>query len=176
MESLVNLNRVSLSCLTLLVYDYLCTFSQEVEYVWTNSLSVGVVLFYLNRYLVFFDQSLLFFFNTVTFVNASTCERLFRSGVWLKAIGSNVASFIIYLQTCALWGNRKAVVIPLFLLQVVRIVSTFVLTHLQWDKVKYLAPREFGGYCVFVGDIGYVRWAYSVLTFLEPLFYISGSI
>ncbi|KAG2008825.1 hypothetical protein CC2G_014214 [Coprinopsis cinerea AmutBmut pab1-1] len=94
MESLVNLNRVSLSCLTLLVYDYLCTFSQEVEYVWTNSLSVGVVLFYLNRYLVFFDQSLLFFFNTVTFVNASTCERLFRSGVWLKAIGSNVASYM----------------------------------------------------------------------------------
>ncbi|EAU89750.2 hypothetical protein CC1G_07475 [Coprinopsis cinerea okayama7 len=111
--------------------------------------------------------------NTVTFVNPSTCERLFRSGVWLKAIGGNVSSFIIYLQTCALWGNRKAVAIPLFLLQVVSLIDpgTFVrpsLTEgLQWDKVKYLAPREFGGYCVFVGGIGYVRWAYLVICVTE---------
>ncbi|EDQ99665.1 uncharacterized protein LACBIDRAFT_316183 [Laccaria bicolor S238N-H82] len=40
-------------------YDYLCTFKQEVDYVWSCPWAPALPLFYLNRYLPFVDQVIL---------------------------------------------------------------------------------------------------------------------
>ncbi|KIK00610.1 hypothetical protein K443DRAFT_132622 [Laccaria amethystina LaAM-08-1] len=45
--------------LTVLAYDYLCTFKQEVDYVWASPWAPALPLFYLNRYLPFIDQVIL---------------------------------------------------------------------------------------------------------------------
>ncbi|KAG1793730.1 hypothetical protein EV424DRAFT_717587 [Suillus variegatus] len=41
------------TCFTLLVYDLLTTFGEEVEYFWSGPWSLSRVLFFLNRYLPF---------------------------------------------------------------------------------------------------------------------------
>ena len=42
------------------MYEYLITFSVEVEIFWTKKLNGATVLFFLNRYLVLFYQMLEF--------------------------------------------------------------------------------------------------------------------
>ncbi|KIK49023.1 hypothetical protein CY34DRAFT_797401 [Suillus luteus UH-Slu-Lm8-n1] len=44
---------LEIACLTLLVYDLLTTFGEEVEYFWSGPWSISRVLFFLNRYLPF---------------------------------------------------------------------------------------------------------------------------
>ncbi|KAJ8583612.1 hypothetical protein M405DRAFT_775208 [Rhizopogon salebrosus TDB-379] len=44
---------LEISCFTLLVYDLLTTFGEEVEYFWSGPWSMSRVLFFLNRYLPF---------------------------------------------------------------------------------------------------------------------------
>jgi hypothetical protein len=52
------------------VYDYLLTFSDEVNWVWRKSVTPVSILFYITRYLPFFDTIALFF-----------CTRPFLDGV-----------------------------------------------------------------------------------------------
>ncbi|EAU90800.2 hypothetical protein CC1G_09277 [Coprinopsis cinerea okayama7 len=126
LPDLFNLNCVGMACIALVVYDYLCTLVDEVEYVWRSRWSIGIPLFFLNRYLVFVDQALLFHFSLQTTASPSTCGKLFQSGIWMLIFGGNVASFIIYMQTCAIWANQWKVVIPLLVLQLVSSVSLLV--------------------------------------------------
>ncbi|KAG1837681.1 hypothetical protein C8R48DRAFT_622720 [Suillus tomentosus] len=44
---------LEIACFTLLVYDLLTTFGEEVEYFWSGPWSLSRVLFFLNRYLPF---------------------------------------------------------------------------------------------------------------------------
>ncbi|KAG1743050.1 hypothetical protein EDB19DRAFT_1633472 [Suillus lakei] len=44
---------LEIACFTLLVYDLLTTFGEEVEYFWSGPWSISRVLFFLNRYLPF---------------------------------------------------------------------------------------------------------------------------
>lgn len=58
---------------------------------------------------------------------------------------------IMYLQTCALWGNRKRVVIPLFFLQLVRI--SFISGDARPDSVP--SGQDFGFHDLNPLSVGY---------------------
>lgn len=38
----------------LVLYDYLLTVSDEIQYVWMNKTSTATVIYYLNRYIIIF--------------------------------------------------------------------------------------------------------------------------
>ncbi|KIM42320.1 hypothetical protein M413DRAFT_27109 [Hebeloma cylindrosporum] len=76
---------VVLAALVLILYDYLCTFDQEVEYVWLRPRSFGGYLFILNRYLPIADLVLSYYERGLTL-----------SGVFVSQV-------ILYLRTIALW-------------------------------------------------------------------------
>ncbi|KAH6885572.1 hypothetical protein BKA70DRAFT_113605 [Coprinopsis sp. MPI-PUGE-AT-0042] len=64
--------KVDVSSLTLAIYDYVCTLKEEVGYMWTSQWSLGLCMFFLNRYLVFIDQTLLHYFTHI--VNPSPMD------------------------------------------------------------------------------------------------------
>lgn len=52
---------VTIAGVTIIAYDYLCTLKEEISYAWSCPWSMGLILFYLNRYLPFLDQSILLY-------------------------------------------------------------------------------------------------------------------
>jgi len=64
----------SLVSQVLLVYDYSCTLNQELEFIWSKPLSVGSLLFFVNRYLPFLDtvgMSVILDFKSDMFTDAT---------------------------------------------------------------------------------------------------------
>ncbi|KAG2016603.1 hypothetical protein CC2G_009757 [Coprinopsis cinerea AmutBmut pab1-1] len=167
LPDLFNLNCVGMACIALVVYDYLCTLVDEVEYVWRSRWSIGIPLFFLNRYLVFVDQALLFHFSLQTTASPSTCGKLFQSGIWMLIFGGNVASFIIYMQTCAIWANQWKVVIPLLVLQLAKLVTSLVFSHLQWSTSIYTTVP--GGWCAAIPTTSYLRYIYAITCATEAI-------
>ncbi|KAG1817159.1 uncharacterized protein BJ212DRAFT_1270482 [Suillus subaureus] len=53
MSAFQSAHYLEIACFTLLVYDLLTTFGEEVEYFWSGPWSISRVLFFLNRYLPF---------------------------------------------------------------------------------------------------------------------------
>lgn len=53
MSGIQSAHYLEIACFTLLVYDLLTTFGEEVEYFWSGPWSISRVLFFLNRYLPF---------------------------------------------------------------------------------------------------------------------------
>ncbi|KAF8966781.1 hypothetical protein BDZ97DRAFT_601699 [Flammula alnicola] len=92
---------------TLLVYDYLCTFEKEVTYVWTCPWSIGLVLFYLNRYLPFLDFILLSELNATK--SEMACKLLWPISLWVLTVGMRITSVILVLRTYAIWGRRRLI-------------------------------------------------------------------
>jgi len=48
-------NYVVVAFVMALLYDYLLTFGEEVEFVWQQRMSLGKILFLLNRYIPMID-------------------------------------------------------------------------------------------------------------------------
>ncbi|KAF9524800.1 hypothetical protein CPB83DRAFT_909691 [Crepidotus variabilis] len=103
-----------LAALVLVVYDYLLTFSDEVELVWQGRFTFGTVLFALCRYLPFIDIPvsipLYMYANGIT---AAGCHNLFVASVSCQYVGIAVAQTILILRTFALWQRNIYIVIGL---------------------------------------------------------------
>ncbi|KAF6759544.1 hypothetical protein DFP72DRAFT_136173 [Ephemerocybe angulata] len=97
------------SAWTLLVYDYFLTFESEVTTIWKSPWSIGIPLFYLNRYLPLVDEALLIYYGRST-DSAKTCEAIFKTQLWTMFVGGTACRVIIYLHACALWGRNRIVV------------------------------------------------------------------
>ncbi|KAF8966784.1 hypothetical protein BDZ97DRAFT_601931 [Flammula alnicola] len=94
---------------TLLVYDYLCTFEKEVKYVWTCPWSIGLVLFYLNRYFPFLDLPLLSGLTEITIKSEMACKLLAPIYLGIMIVGTLITSAILLLRTYAIWGRRRLI-------------------------------------------------------------------
>ncbi|TEB37849.1 hypothetical protein FA13DRAFT_708928 [Coprinellus micaceus] len=159
----------TVSNLCLLVFDYLLTFEDEVSTVWTCPWSIGLPLFYLNRYLPLIDETLLLYFGTGAH-RASKCSALFNTSLWLVVIGANAAHTIIYLQTCALWQSNRVVKIFLLLLLVATLVMSVVCAALQQVTYTFLEPWDHPGPptktaagCRLIVGKGYTEYTYMMV-------------
>ncbi|KAH6885568.1 hypothetical protein BKA70DRAFT_1466023 [Coprinopsis sp. MPI-PUGE-AT-0042] len=163
---------VDIVCITLMIYDYLCTLTSEAQYIWTSRWSMGLGLFYLNRYLVFIDQGLLYDFANMANPSDVICERVFKAGVWIFVIGENISTIILFLQTYAVWGGKPSVVYPLGLLQFAKVVTSTVLTHLEWNPATYpviSTPKGLKCFIVSAAAFKLARWRYVIFSLVEAV-------
>ncbi|KAH6897892.1 hypothetical protein BKA70DRAFT_1315020 [Coprinopsis sp. MPI-PUGE-AT-0042] len=166
---------IVISCLTLLVYDYLITLSREVKYVWSApwTRTPGLPLFYINRYLPFGSHISLVMFGVVT-SDARLCSVLFPVSLWLGAIHITVTHGIMYLQTCALWSNQRKIVIPFGILLLIQTTIACVLLGLQLKATSYydngdLGPPSPNQGCIITASIFLTRWTFLVVFISETL-------
>ncbi|KDR72837.1 hypothetical protein GALMADRAFT_228526 [Galerina marginata CBS 339.88] len=94
---------------SLVVFDYIFTLDKEVKYVWSCPCSIGLVLFYLNRYLPFIDIILFSQIVLNTSTSSMACSVLARFSAWFIVIGMMISQTIIILRTYAIWGRRKLI-------------------------------------------------------------------
>ncbi|KAF8907597.1 hypothetical protein CPB84DRAFT_264000 [Gymnopilus junonius] len=91
------------------VFDYICTFGTEVTHAWPCPLTVGLVLFYLNRYLPFFD--IVIYVRAVLYPLSSSkdCLWVFPLAIWMATTGLLISEAIMLMRTYAIWGRRRLI-------------------------------------------------------------------
>ncbi|KAF8913456.1 hypothetical protein CPB85DRAFT_1299892 [Mucidula mucida] len=97
----------SLAFFTLLVYDYVCTLEQEVEYIWPNILTLRSMLFLINRYMPFVDGLMILHLDFATNQTVYACRTKFAALTWLTTLGILHSEVILTLQTWALWEDMR---------------------------------------------------------------------
>ncbi|KIM42321.1 hypothetical protein M413DRAFT_27110 [Hebeloma cylindrosporum] len=124
------------------IYDYLCTFDQEVEYVWLRPRSFGRYLFILNRYLPIANL-VLSYHDSVSKVHMSptVCHRLFTVDIWLTLSGVFVAQVILYLRTIALWARNPWILWILGILAMCALTPCIVLAKIYTDSLEFAAAH-----------------------------------
>ncbi|KAF8154128.1 hypothetical protein B0H34DRAFT_78510 [Crassisporium funariophilum] len=115
---------------TVLIYDCVCTLRAEISYVWPCPRSIGVLLFYLNRYLPFIEM---LFFACLKFVPSSreSCYHLNTAASWLGTVGMLTSQLIIILRTYALWGRKRSIMFVLISLTLIVFGSIITVMAIQ---------------------------------------------
>jgi hypothetical protein len=91
---------------TALVYDFLITWDEEVNSIWTQPFTFGTWLFLFNRYMPFVDTFLGVY---LTFIDTTPqrCYDFYEGITWMIAFGLMASELIILLRTWALWERSK---------------------------------------------------------------------
>ncbi|RXW25021.1 hypothetical protein EST38_g780 [Candolleomyces aberdarensis] len=122
--------------LTVLFFDYLVTFDREVNYVWSSPWSLGLPLFYLNRYVPFIDLAL-FVHIQFSYLANERCHQHVSVAIWLVSVPSFFGQMIIVLRTCALWQNSRLIVWFLLLISCATLGVTSVFTARTLANMTY---------------------------------------
>ncbi|KAJ8689065.1 hypothetical protein PTI98_013129 [Pleurotus ostreatus] len=128
---------------TVLVYDFLCTFDQEVAYVWSSPWTFGSSLFFLNRYLPFVDTFVSLRLLTSHSQTPEQCTTQFRIVLWFIFFGIFISEIILMLRTYAIWNRRRSIQITLYILCLLVFVPGLVVTQLESASLIY-GPSEGG--------------------------------
>ncbi|EDR07641.1 uncharacterized protein LACBIDRAFT_297969 [Laccaria bicolor S238N-H82] len=129
---------VTIAGVTIIAYDYLCTLKEEISYAWSCPWSMGLILFYLNRYLPFLDQSILLYIHSKgskSKVSACTIDVL--QALWSNTLFDfcRFSVLILTLRTCGMWERRRWVTTSLGTLMSVSILFAICITAFQLKSV-----------------------------------------
>ncbi|KAI0768911.1 hypothetical protein BC629DRAFT_1292490, partial [Irpex lacteus] len=95
---------------TILIWDHMITFSDEVEYIWRGSKGLLTYLFLLNRYLT----PLLFIVNLFgtksAYLSPRSCRRFIRYEGSATVIGINITMLMMLIRVSALYDRRPLIV------------------------------------------------------------------
>ncbi|KAF9233747.1 hypothetical protein BU15DRAFT_66317 [Melanogaster broomeanus] len=137
---------------SLLVYDYLLTFSHEVEYVWGSPWTVVKATFLLNRYGNLVGQSIIALEETGSLSHGSEefCTRFNLFGSIFAIFSIESIHILVLMRAWAIWGCTYRAAVLLILLYVVYILvvvgmAAYIMTTADFVDFQYLAEI---GVCV----------------------------
>jgi len=109
---------VGLAGFTILVWDHIITFSDEVEYIWKGRKGIAVYLFLLNRYLIplSFIVNLWAYFRTTW--SLESCRHFVRYEGSMTMIGISIVDLMMFMRIRALYARMlsiQALVLAIFL-------------------------------------------------------------
>ncbi|KAF8465000.1 hypothetical protein DFH94DRAFT_784272 [Russula ochroleuca] len=126
----VSTKYVGVAAFTVLVWDHLITFSDEVEYIWKGGKGLAVYLFLVNRYLIplSFIVNIYLYFSSSR--NQHLCAHAVRYEGAMTMIGISIVFTMMFLRIRALY--RAFMSIQAFVLAILLTfigVNSYVLTH-----------------------------------------------
>jgi len=122
--TLVN-NYATAAFVTVLLYDIAITLGDEIEFVWRQrGLSVGKLLFLLNRYIPPIDLVILLQTYINSGVNQGLCIPWFQVDNWLSVFSLAIVDIILLLRTWALWNRSPRILAFLLTVFVVCTLAT----------------------------------------------------
>ncbi|RDB20475.1 hypothetical protein Hypma_012418 [Hypsizygus marmoreus] len=170
-ESALRLNTVkyiNVASGVIFICDYFQTFEMEVEHVWQSRTSLGNILFFVSRYLPFFDMPLNLYYALAPSVSPKTCLWVYSTACPSTILATAVADAMMALRVYALWGNSRTVMIILLCLLVTVYGPGIIILAFYLRSVKYgnpPLPTILGCYAVEENSLVLVDWA--LLMFLE---------
>jgi len=94
-----------LASATLILYNYVLTLSDEIEYIWRKKWSGVTFLFLATRYLPFIDVGLFLTHQLLDNPSPHTCSVLDHINGWSFMIGITIADMILVVRTLAIWNR-----------------------------------------------------------------------
>jgi len=139
--TLVN-NYASVAFVAVLLYDIAITLGDEVEFVWKQrGLSVGKLLFFLNRYIPPIDLVILLQTYINSGVNQGLCIPWFQIDNWLSVFSLAIVDIILLLRTWALWNKSRKMLAFLLLVFLVSTLAT--ISSVAYFSVTVVADPAF---------------------------------
>jgi len=117
------------STVALLIYDYMLTLNEEIRFMWSRRMTLGKVLFFLNRYLPFVTS----FFALYAYIlslrtDIRTCREYHVVASCLAYVSFLVALAVQFMRAYAVWASVRAVHVVLVVTYVVFLgVASYVL-------------------------------------------------
>ncbi|EGN91710.1 hypothetical protein SERLA73DRAFT_192123 [Serpula lacrymans var. lacrymans S7.3] len=124
-QDVYSTNYVGLAGFTLLVWDHLITFADEVEFIWQGRKGALVYLFLLNRYMT----PLGFIVNLVAYLSTwpqNRCTHFVRYEGAMTLLGIQIVALMMLLRVYAMYPDNKS------------LVGLLVLIFLAWTGVNAL--------------------------------------
>jgi len=91
-----------------LIYDYILTFTDELEYIWSSPRSIGNLLFILTRYPVF-EETTLVLYHQFAVLSPSQCDTIYKAIGYQLGIGILAAECILARRTWAIWAQSRTI-------------------------------------------------------------------
>ncbi|THH26733.1 hypothetical protein EUX98_g7455 [Antrodiella citrinella] len=91
---------------TVLAYDYLLNIGDEAKYIWFSPLSLGKALYFLTRYSVIADMTLVLY-QQFAVLDRGQCVVIFKTICYLFGIGTILTESVLILRTWVLWDRNK---------------------------------------------------------------------
>jgi len=149
------LTSLNVVCIAVLVYDYLITLGDEIEYVWGSKWNIGKILFLLIRYPAFLDILVVKGAN-MSALPTEYCQALVYAEEWLFAVGIGMFTLMLALRTWVIWNRSRKMTWILVPLQIALWIVMLVFASLNvYAKTEfYLYPSSVGNMgCLIVGRI-----------------------
>ncbi|KAH6912858.1 hypothetical protein BKA70DRAFT_1422412 [Coprinopsis sp. MPI-PUGE-AT-0042] len=140
-------NYMGFAAFTMLVWDHMDTFADEVNYIWFGTKGPIVYLFLLNRYLT----PLGFMVNLYAYLSpmwtpevrafptlqcrawtyiSSSCDRFIRFEGAMTVTGINVVAIMMFLRIYALYNQNRPILVGVLILLIIEFsVNAYLLTH-----------------------------------------------
>ncbi|KAH0580360.1 hypothetical protein H2248_001861 [Termitomyces sp. 'cryptogamus'] len=149
---------------TVLVYDFLCTFDQEVAYAWSNPRTISSFLFFINRYLPFVDtfMALRLKFSQNT---PEECLEQYTVVTWFIVLGTIFSEAILFLRTYAIWERKRVILVSLVLLAIIVLPVSLTVAYLEIQSLVYVPSWEGG--CLLLKARPLINVAYIMLVICE---------
>ncbi|KAH9059921.1 hypothetical protein EDB87DRAFT_1684186 [Lactarius vividus] len=152
---------------TILVWDHIITFPDEVELIWKGGKGLGVYLFFLNRYLIplSFIVNLSAYFGLVSSPGSESCNHFVRFEGSMTMIGISVVALMLFLRIRALYAQQLVVQSI-----VISILLTFVGVN-SWLLTRGIpVPHALATSCTMIIDPDVPGWIAASTAYL-PLLY-----
>ncbi|KZS86853.1 hypothetical protein SISNIDRAFT_461442 [Sistotremastrum niveocremeum HHB9708] len=125
----------------LLVYDYILTLPEEIILVWPARWNLGKVLFFLTRYPVFIDTSLVLV-HQFSILGPNACKILFTTIGWLLGVGIGIAEVILAMRTWVIWSRSRRIAIILIICLVLVWIPIFWVLNDSLSSLVFAVPSD----------------------------------
>jgi len=127
LQLLVLNNYVSLIVVTVVVYDYILTFSKEIEYVWCKPWTWVSTIFLVVRYIG------LYWIMTIALIGSSfisgpseICNGMYLAFTWAFGVFLSAADLVMVLRVYAMWDRSRLILGFLLFILVSQVIITIV--------------------------------------------------
>jgi len=136
-------NYLGVASLTILVWDHIDTFADEIEFIWKNPKGLLIYLFFLNRYLapLGFSVNLLGYFSPVW--TPKMCRHFTRFQFSIATILTNVVAAMMFVRVRALYsgqmwilGGLLSLLLTQFTMMVWLLTRTEALIHSPFSGIR----------------------------------------
>ncbi|KAF8439990.1 hypothetical protein L210DRAFT_2194096 [Boletus edulis BED1] len=130
----------ALIIVTVVAYDYLLTFSSEIDYVWLRPWTWISTMFLLVRY-VGISTAILYALGGTTFIPGPVivCTAVSMINVWLIPVFLAAADLVMIVRVYAIWNRSKRILVALLLLFVAQVILSFVYAGFHSNTSSYLS-------------------------------------
>jgi len=162
-------------CGTLLVYDYMVTFSDETDLMWKGKWNLLNATFYAVRYLPFFDIGLGYVEQFLSPADPVVCKTIYSIFSISILVGVDLANCILTLRTYAIWGKDKRILLTLGLVLLASVVgegyfmTSFLVTM---SFINSPDPSVFRGCFIAQANTKDAWAAYLILLVLESVIFV----